>query len=183
MNLFVMPLLFVACGDKSEDTGDTVEVASISDIEQSIACSPRENADNSGTLYIVSRNQDATAALVIEDPNGYPSGDGNWLAGQQPFSVELHLGTNVGVNYCTDDFEEEQIDQVFTPISINEIPNGFDPPEESLISYNIGIPDCEGCGPEVYFSLESVWFRSDSGDYARIEQLSNGVEILFYYAG
>ena len=92
----------------------------VNDLNYSISCAT--NPENvTGDLTIVAYNEEHTKALIIHDIYGYsPSGGDSWNNGfnNTDLFVELHTGTHVGVNYCTDSFQNEEITETFTPIDV-----------------------------------------------------------------
>ena len=96
----------------------------------------------------------------------------------------MHIGTNVGVNYCTDAFEDEEIAEVFTPIDPSEVPVGLSTNDVAAFSYGPEFLDCEDCAPFARLSVENFWFVSENGNYATIELISElQSDIWFNYGG
>ena len=102
--------------------------------------------------------------------------------GNANHSVELHTGTNVGFNYCTDSFEDEEISEVFLPIDASELPDDISADEVIAFDYSLQFLDCEDCAPFSVLHVENFWFRSQQNNYATIE-LINYVQsdIMFNY--
>ena len=140
-----------------------------------------------GDLTIVASNENHTNALIVHEINGYDvHGGGYWENGfnNPNLMVELHVGTNVGYNYCTDNFVDEDIEELFVPINYSELPE--DIPTDAVIDFNYGpnYPDCEDCVPYAMLYVENFWFRSELGNYAKIEIINHlQSDILFSYGG
>ena len=83
-------------------------------------------------------------------------------------SVELHIGTNVGVNYCTDAFLDEEIAQIYYPIDPSELPEDLIEDETAVFDYSLLFLDCEDCEPLAMLTVENFWFRSELGTYAKV---------------
>lgn len=162
----------------------TAEVTIIDEMNNMYSCATDINL---GDLFIIAHNDDYTQALVLHEINGYDvPGGGYWENGfnNENLSVELHVGTNVGVNYCTDAFEDEEIAEVFTPIDPSEVPAGLSTNDVAVFSYGPEFLDCEDCAPFSRLSVENFWFVSEDGNYATIEWISElQSDIWFGYGG
>jgi len=151
-------------------------VSEIADINEIIACTERSDSDGTinENLTIVARNENRTHALFIYEQEGFYAPGNYWENGgffNPNFTIELHTGVNVGVNYCTDTMVDEDITEIFLPIDSAEVPEGIDIDETSVFSYGVGFPECEGCVPYAMVHLENFWFRSQEGNYAVIESI------------
>lgn len=162
----------------------TAELTTIDELNNMFACATDTNL---GDLFIIAHNDAYTQALIVHEVDGYDvPGGGDWENGfnNEDLSVELHIGTNVGVNYCTDAFEEEEIAEVFTPIDPSEVPAGLSTNDVAVFSYGPEFLDCEDCEPFARLSVENFWFVSENGNYATIELISElQSDIWFNYAG
>ena len=124
-----------------------------------------------GDLTIVAHNEDNTQALVLHEIDGFDvPGGGYWENGfhNDKLSVELHIGTNVGVNYCTDAFLDEEIAQIYYPIDPSELPDDLIEDETAVFDYSLLFLDCEDCEPLAMLTVENFWFRSELGTYAKV---------------
>ena len=162
----------------------STEVTIIEELSNLFACA---TSTNIGDLFIIAHNGDYTQALIIHEIEGYDiPGGGYWENGfhNVNLSVELHTGTNVGANYCTDDFEEEEITEIFIPIDASELPEDISADEFIVFDYGPQFLDCEDCVPYAMLHVENFWFRSEQNNYAKVE-LINYIQsdILFNYGG
>ena len=83
--------------------------------------------------------------------------------------VELHIGTNVGYNYCTDDFVDEQIVELLLPIDHSKIPADLTIDTVIDCVYVPTYPDCDDCCvPHAMLYVENFWFHFERGKYAKI---------------
>jgi hypothetical protein len=168
--------------DESPSENVLLEIDTLSNI---YACaSSMEN----GTLTIVAVNDEYTQALIIQEREGYPSGGWNWNQGENAnLTLEFHIGTNVGRNYCTDILDDEEISHRYLPIDENNIPDEFRVPmtteERSPIYYQIVILECETCVPEISLTVDRLWLLSEESNYVRIDEINGNEEIMFNYGG
>ena len=157
------------------------ELTIVDELNNMFACA---NDINFEEFYIIAHNDDHTQALILREV--YAADGGSWENGfnNENLSVELHIGTNVGVNYCTDVFEDGEIAEVFTPIDPSEVPAGLSTSDVAVFSYGPEFPECEDCEPLARLSVENFWFVSENGNYATIELISElQSDIWFNYAG
>ena len=160
------------------------EITIIEELSNIYACA---TSTTIGDLFIVAHNDDYTQALIIHEIDGYDvPGGGVWENGffNPNLSVEFHTGTNVGANYCTDSFEEEEIIEIFVPIDASERPEGENTDDMMVFDYGPQFPDCEGCVPFAMLYVENFWFRSEQNNYSKIEMINNlQTDIWFNYGG
>lgn len=158
------------------------EITMLEDLEELISC-----ANSTEDFTIVARNESRTHALIIQEPEGYYAQGGYWENGAfnpENLTIELHRGVNVGVNYCTDAFLEEDIQEVFVPIDPSDAPPNTEADEVVEFSYGPNFPECEGCPPIAILHVENFWFQSDQGNYAKVELINYlQCEILLNYGG
>ena len=158
------------------------EITTIDDLNDLIACAP-----SSEDLTIVARNESRTHALYVHEVDGFYNNGGYWENGaflNPDLVVELHIGTNVGVNYCTDAFLEEEIEERFLPIDSSEVPSTIEVDEVVAFSYGPGFPECDGCVPYAMLHVENFWFVSTQGNYAMVELINYlQTDILENYGG
>ena len=170
--------------DLNTDSVEEQEAEStmIDDLEELISC-----ASSTEDLTIVARNESRTHALIIQEPEGFYDHGGYWENGsfnKDNLTIELHKGVNVGVNYCTDAFLEEDIQEVFVPIDPSEAPPNTEADEVVEFSYGTNFPECEGCPPEAILHVENFWFQSEQGNYVKVELINYlQCEILQNYGG
>jgi hypothetical protein len=161
-------------------------VTTVEDINNIISCASSTMAGDSD-LTIVASNENYTNALIVHEVDGYDvSGGGYWENGfnNPNLTVELHVGTNVGLNYCTDDFEDEEIAEIYVPIDVSELPEDFSTDDIIAFDYGPGFPECEDCVPYAMVYVENFWFRSEQGYYAKVELINYlQTDILFAYGG
>jgi hypothetical protein len=157
----------------------------VNDLNYSIACAT-DPESVTGDLTVVAFNEEHTAALIVNETYGYsPSGGGDWNYGfgNDNISVELHTGTDVGVNYCTDNFVDEEIIEVFAPIDVSEVPSHFIVDDIIVFYYGVDFPLCEECNAIVDLQVENFWFQSNLGNYIKIESTSLSSDVLLNYGG
>ena len=157
------------------------ELTIVGELNNMLACA---NDTNFEEFYIIAHNDDHTQALILREV--YAADGGSWENGfnNENLSVELHIGTNVGVNYCTDTFDDGEIAEVFTPIDPSEVPAGLSTNDVAVFSYGPELLDCEDCEPFARLSVENFWFVSEEGNYATIELISElQSDIWFNYGG
>ena len=157
----------------------------VNDLNYSIACATNP-ANVTGDLTVVAFNEDHTVALIVNETYGYsPSGGGSWNNGfgNDNISVELHTGTNVGVNYCTDLLVDEEITEVFSPIDFSELPSDFFLDFEIEFYYGVEFPLCEECNAIASLHVENFWFQSSEGNFIKVELTSLSSDILLNYGG
>ena len=119
------------------DTGEEqtlVEVEVISGLDTTISCSA-SNVNNSGDLSIVIHNADHSMALVYFEKEGYPTTTSQWSFHNENIEMELHMGFDVGRDYCTESIEEGQVSQRFIPISIAALPSEIEAIENPVFSF------------------------------------------------
>ena len=129
-----------------------------------------------GDLFIVAHNDDFTQALILHETDGYDvPGGGYWENGfnNPKLSVELHIGTNVGYNYCTDSFMDEEIAAVFLPIDPSELPEDLFEEEFTAFDYGPNFPECEDCVPYALLYVENFWFLSADNNHAKVELINH----------
>ena len=158
------------------------EITMMEDLEDLISC-----ASSTEDLTIVARNESRTHALIIQEPEGFYAHGGYWENGaftKDNLTIEIHKGVNVGVNYCTDAFLEEDIQEVFVPIDPSEAPPNSETDEVVEFSYGPNFPECDGCVPIAILHVENFWFQSEQGNYAKVELINYlQSEILMNYGG
>ena len=161
-------------------------VTTVEDINYIISCTSPTMGEE-GDLTIVGYNENHTNALIVHEVGGYDLPDGGyWENGfnNPNLTVELHVGTNVGINYCTDDFEDEEITEIYVPIDVSELPENFSTDDIIAFDYGPGFPECEDCVPYAMLYVENFWFRSEQGNYAKVELINYlQTDILFVYGG
>ena len=124
--------------------------------------------------------------MIVHETYGYsPSGGGDWNYGfgNDNISVELHTGTNVGVNYCTDSFVDEEITEIFLPIDVSEVPSEFITDDVIAFYYGVDFPLCEECNAIASLHVEKFWFQSSEGNFIKVELTSLSSDILLNYGG
>ena len=90
----------------------------------------------------------------------------------------------MGVNYCTDNFLEEEVEEVFLPIDASELPSTIEFDDVIEFSYGTNFPECEGCVPLSMLHVENFWFQSSQGNYAHVVLIDYlQAEILENYGG
>ena len=175
MNKFaaVLPLLSIACQDAQPES------TTVSSLESMVACTDIETRSD---LTIAATNADNTVALVIYDAEGYNANGAFWEEGMMA-DIMLHIGTNVGVNHCTSDTQEEIITEVYEPIDPSELPASLQLEEETSFGYWVMFPACEGCSAIAEIDIRNFWFASDSGAYVKIESTELGVDVTSHVGG
>ena len=143
-----------------------LEVSSIEDLNDLISCST-----STDDLTIVARNDSRTHALYVHESEGLNSHGGYWENGgfyNPNLRVELHIGTNVGENYCTDAFLDEVIEELFLPIDSADLPSNIAVDDVITFDYGASFPECDGCVPYAMLHVENFWFVSSQGNYAKV---------------
>ncbi|MEC7987525.1 MAG: hypothetical protein VX278_20330 [Myxococcota bacterium] len=195
--LFLSLLFTVACNENKEsndtastseeptDTGQAPEEPLVIDIPSFTSHFSCSTSADTGDIVMVSRSEDDTTAIILRETGGYPMGGGTWNNGfdNPNLRIEIHVGTNVGRNHCTDDFETEEIRAVFTPIDVSELPEDIVASETPNFDYSVNLPECEGCVPVAAMFVQHFWFRSVDGQYVMVESIEHDTEILFNYGG
>ena len=154
------------------------ETTVIPQLDSMVSCT---DFDTNKELTIAASTSDNTVALVIYDPQGFESQGTAWGEGMEDRAdVELHVGTNVGINYCTDEVVTENITEVYKVIDSSELPEGLQTGEETSLGYAVMFPLCEGCGPIAEIDVQNLWFVSEDGDYVQIESTTRSVDITYY---
>ena len=88
------------------------------------------------------------------------------------------------MNYCTDDFANEELSEIYVPIAPSELPSNIEVDDVVAFSYGPGFPECEDCVPYAMLYAENFWFRSEQGNYAKVELVNYlQSDILFNYGG
>ena len=171
-----LPLLFTAACEIVQP-----ETTTVPSLDTMTACT---DVETRAELTIAATNADNTVALIIYDTEGYNAQGSIWGEGMENQAmIELHVGTNVGKNNCTDDVESETITEVYLPIDSSELPASLQTEEESSFGYWVMFPLCEECGPIAEISMENFWFVSDSGDYLKIDSTDLSVDVTSYSGG
>ena len=136
--------------------------------------------NNSGDLSIVIHNADHSMALVYLEKEGYPALESQWEFHNDNIEMELHIGTNVGRDYCTETTDEGQITQRFTPIDIAELPAGVEVTENPVFSFFLDFPACEGCKPIITVEAKAFWLVSDAGQYMMVDTIQSTAEMVYF---
>ncbi len=161
-------------------------ITTVNDLNYAMSCATTPE-NTLGDLTIVARNEAHTTALIIHEIYGYdPSGGAEWNNGfnNSNLSVELHQGIDVGVNYCTDAFVNEEITERYIPIDFSELPSNIDNDLIIEFTYGVDFPLCEDCSAITELYVENFWFRSAQGNYVKIGLVDHlQSQVLLNYGG
>jgi hypothetical protein len=82
--------------------------------------------------------------------------------------VKLVTGQDLGGSPCSELISTEQLDQTFTPIASNMVPEEFRDMIEPEFYYVVNASECEGCAVELTIRARSFWLVSDRNNYASL---------------
>lgn len=77
-------------------------------------------------------------------------------------------GQDLGGSPCTELNPKEQIDQTFTPIASNMVPEEFRDMTEPEFYYAVNAPECDGCSVDLTIRAKSFWLVSDQNNYVSL---------------